>query len=87
MFNVLATPAGRFAFVGKVPAPLAFVGYNATDLERAAHVGPGLARKLAAKEGREVRTASWPSREAAIAAALAWAGSHDELAKHTAELV
>jgi len=87
MFNLLHTPAGRFAFVGKVPNPLAFTGYAEIDLERAAHAGPGLAMKLAAKEGRDFRTATWPSREAAMAAALAWAGSPDELAKHTAEPV
>lgn len=87
MFSILATPSGRFAFVGKVPAPLAFTGYNETDLEHAALSGPGLAQRIAKREGRDFRNLSWPSREEAMAAALAWAGSPEELAKHTAEPV
>ena len=87
MFSILHTPSGRFAFVGKVPAPLAFTGYTEQDLDRAAHVGPGHAMRLAKLEGRPpFTTLSWPSREEAMAAALAWAGSPEELAKHTHEV-
>lgn len=82
MMHLIPNPTGDFAFVGKVPAPLAFLCSSDKYLEIAAHCGPGLAIKAAKREGGVFKTRSYPTREAALDAALEWAGSSDELAKH-----
>lgn len=83
MFSILRTPAGRFAFVGSVPADLAFIHEAQQDLDTAAHSGPGVAMKIAAKEGRVFKPRSWATEAEAWAAALEWAGGDPaELAKH-----
>jgi hypothetical protein len=82
MMHLIPTPAGAFAFVGQVPAPLAFVSTDPKYLDYAAQSGPGLASKIAKREGGVFKTRSYPTREAAESAALEWAGSAEELAKH-----
>lgn len=80
--HLIPNPAGRFAFVGSVPAPLAFNCSDPEFLEIAAHSGPGIARKIAARQGGVFETRSFASLADAEAAALEWAGSAEELAKH-----
>jgi hypothetical protein len=82
MMHIIPNPAGRFAFVGSVPAPLAFNCSDPDLLDIAAHSGPGFARKVAVKEGKVFETRSFASLADAEAAALEWAGSVEELAKH-----
>lgn len=84
MFHLIPTPSGRFAFVGKVPGPLAYETSDPAYLETAAHSGPGFAAKHAAREGGYFRSVSFATAAAAEAAALEWAGSPDELVKHYA---
>ena len=84
MMHLISLPAGGFAFTGKVPADLAFVYEDPKDLDIAAHSGPGIAERIAKREGRIFKSRSWPDRAAAEAAALALAGSPEELAKHYA---
>jgi hypothetical protein len=82
MMYVIPNPAGCFAFVGCVPAPLA---YNCNDpelLDVVRHSGPIVARRIALREGKTFETRSWHSLAEAEAAALEWAGSVEELAKH-----
>jgi len=85
MMHLIPMPAGGYAFVGKVPAALAFYSSKPEYLEYAAQSGPGIARKIAQREGGEFRSLSWPDRAAAEASALEWAGSPEELAKHYME--
>lgn len=68
--HVICYPSGRFGFVGRVPQVLAHVGC-AADLETARVCGPGLARKIAARAGREFATLSWSTEAEALAAAYA----------------
>jgi hypothetical protein len=82
MMHIIKYPVGSFGFVGSVPAPLAFSNLDEDLLEFAAQSGPGHAARYAAKTGREFKSLSWPSVAEAEAAALAWAGSPEELAKH-----
>lgn len=67
-YHIIQYPSGRFGFVGRVPAALAHEG-SAEDLETARICGPGLAQKIAARNGRSFATLTWASREAAQAAA------------------
>jgi len=82
MMHLIPNPAGRFAFVGSVPGPLAYNYSDPEFLEIAAHSGPGIARKIAQREGGVFETRSFTSLAKAEAAALEWAGSPQVLAKH-----
>jgi hypothetical protein len=82
MMHIIKFPVGSFGFVGSVPAPLAFSNLDEDLLEIAAQCGPGFAAAKAKRSGREFKSLSWPSVAEAEAAALAWAGSPEELAKH-----
>lgn len=62
-------PSGKFGFVGRVPVELAFVYDSVEDVKNAQHSGPGIAGKIAAREGRTFGTRVWETREAALAAA------------------
>jgi len=68
--SVIRYPSGRYGFVGRVPAVLAYEG-SEEDMETAAHYGPGIARRIASRNGREFRALSWATREDALAAAAA----------------
>lgn len=52
------------------------------NMSEAAHSGPGIARKIAQREGGVFETRSFTSLAKAEAAALEWAGSPQVLAKH-----
>lgn len=75
MFNVTTTahviryPSGKYGFVGKVPASLAYEYESEGDLRAAQQCGPGIAGKIAAREGRVFRTRVWDTEEAALQAA------------------
>lgn len=69
--SIIRFPTGTYGFVGKVPAELAFNSSHSGDLENAALCGPGLARKIAEREGRTFETLSWASEGEAAAAAKA----------------
>lgn len=84
MMHLIPSPSGGFAFVGKVPSALAFVCSDPALLETAAHCGPGFAMKAAKRAGKTFAPRTFETPEAANAAALEWAGSPEELAKHYA---
>lgn len=76
MFNITAAhviryPSGKYGFVGKVPASLAFEYESEEDLKNAQQCGPGIAGKIAQREGRIFRTRTWDTEEAALQAAAA----------------
>lgn len=69
--NVIQYPVGTYGFVGSVPAVLAYASDDAELLAIAAQSGPGLARSIAAREGKTFKTCTWATRADAIAAAAA----------------
>ena len=64
-------PSGRWGFVGKVPADLAYVANKAEYVAIAQLSGPGIARKIAAREGGSFETRTWSTQSEAVEAALA----------------
>jgi hypothetical protein len=82
MMRLIPTPNGRFAFVGKVPAGLAYRYSNPEYLDIAAQSGPGVAAGIAKREGGTFEAITFVDRADAESAALEWAGSPEELAKH-----
>jgi hypothetical protein len=74
MFNitkahVIQFPSGKFGFVGKVPAALAFEYDSEADVAIAIQSGPGIARKIAEREGRMFRVRVWDTEVDAMRAA------------------
>jgi hypothetical protein len=67
-YHITQYPTGSFGFVGSVPRELCYQG-SAEDLETAWRCGPGLARKIAERNGRSFVTLTWSTREAAQSAA------------------
>lgn len=68
--HIIKYPTGRYGFVGRVPQCLGHEGHP-DDLAAARTSGPGIARRIAARNGREFTTLVWDTAEAAQAAALA----------------
>jgi hypothetical protein len=68
--HVIQYPTGRYGFVGRVPAVLAYRA-AAEDIAAALQCGPGIARRIAQREGREFITLSWATEAEAIAEAKA----------------
>ncbi len=68
--HVIKYPSGRYGFVGRVPQVLAHEG-SPEDLETARTAGPGLARKIAERNGRTFTTLAWDTEADAIAFAAA----------------
>ena len=66
--HIIKYPTGRYGFVGRVPAALAYQG-SADDMQAAAQCGPGIARKIAERNGREFKTLAWDTEAEARAAA------------------
>jgi hypothetical protein len=66
--HIIQYPTGRFGFVGLVPAALAFEG-STEDMETARKCGPGLARKIAERNGRAFTTLVWDTEDEARKAA------------------
>lgn len=60
-------PSGRWGFVGKVPAALAYEG-DADLIAVALQAGPGIAARIAAREGRAFASLSWATEAEALAA-------------------
>lgn len=74
MFNftkayVIKYPSGKYGFVGKVPASLAYEYDSEADVVTALRHGPGIARKIAEREGRTFKTRVWDTEEAALQSA------------------
>jgi len=67
--HIIRYPSGRYGFVGRVPAVLAYDGQHAGDLATAASSGPRIARLIAEGEGRTLNVLSWGSEADARAAA------------------
>lgn len=67
--NVVQLPSGKFGFTGAVPAILAFDFEDENDLKIALISGPGIAAKIAKREGRVFATRTWDTAEAALQAA------------------
>lgn len=67
--SVIRYPTGKFGFVGRVPAVLAFTSTHEGDIEAARLSGPGIARKIAEREGRTFETRVWNSEADAVASA------------------
>lgn len=63
--HIIKFPSGKFGYTGKVPVHLAFEYESVADLETARQHGPGLAMKIAKREGRVFRTRAWNTEEAA----------------------
>lgn len=68
--HVIRYPSGRWGFVGKVPAALAYEG-DSDLIEIAIQFGPGIAQKRADREGRPFAQLSWATEAEALAAAAA----------------
>ena len=66
---VIQYPTGRFGFAGRVPAELAFIADSPDDVTCAIQCGAGLARKIAARNGRKFETRTFASAADALAAA------------------
>lgn len=66
--HLIQFPSGKFGFVGKVPVELAFEYDSIEDVKIAQHSGPGIAGKIAAREGRVFGTRVWDTKEAALQA-------------------
>jgi len=66
--HLIQYPSGRWGFVGRVPQVLAHEG-DADLLDCARLSGPGLARKIAEREGRHFATLAWDTEAEARAAA------------------
>lgn len=69
--SLIQYPSGKFGFVGRVPAVLAYVWEDESDLQAAAQCGPGIARKIAERNGRTFSTRVWDTEAEAIAARTA----------------
>ena len=65
MFAIISFPSGRWGFVGKVPVQLAYPGATRDDVENIQHCGPGIARKIAAREGRDLSDLTYATQEEA----------------------
>lgn len=68
--HVIKYPSGRYGFVGSVPQVLAHEG-SPEDLATARTSGPGLARKIAERNGRTFKTLAWDTEADAVAFAKA----------------
>jgi hypothetical protein len=66
--HIIPNPAGTFHFVGKVPPQLAFIYESEEDVATALHCGPGIARRIAEKNGRTFASRTFPTAEAAAQA-------------------
>lgn len=69
--TIIQAPTGVFIFAGSVPVELGYVYEDAGDLAAAIQCGPGIAQKIAARNGRAFGTRTWPARADAVAAAQA----------------
>lgn len=67
--HIIKYPSGRYGFVGRVPAALAYRG-DADLLEAAAQCGPGIARQIAERQGREFVSLAWDTEADARAEAV-----------------
>lgn len=74
--HVIQYPSGRWGFVGKVPASLAYEYDSEDDVMTALQIGPGIAARIAAKAGRTFKTRSWSSQDEALAAKAALEAAH-----------
>lgn len=63
--TIIQAPSGRFIFVGNVPPALAFEWEAESDLDAALHCGPGIAKKIAERNGRTFKSRSYETREVA----------------------
>ena len=69
--HIIKYPTGRYGFVGLVPSALAFNSQHGGDLATAAQCGPGIARRIAEREGRTFDRLTWSTEEDAREAAAA----------------
>jgi hypothetical protein len=69
--TVIQFPSGTWGFVGAVPVELKWITDDPELIRIASDHGAGLARSIAKNEGKVFETCTWPTREAAIAAAVA----------------
>lgn len=69
--SVIRYPSGKYGFVGNVPAVLAYEWQDEGDLQAAKQCGPGIARKIAERNGRIFNTRVWATEAEAIAARAA----------------
>lgn len=68
--TLIQFPSGKWGYVGSVPAALAFEWEDDGDLKIALRSGPGIALKIAEREGRTFRTRVWDTEAEARAAAI-----------------
>lgn len=73
MLHIISFPSGRWGFVGKVPVGLAYPGATRGDVENIQQSGPGIARKIAAREGRNLSELTYATQEEARVAFCAFA--------------
>jgi hypothetical protein len=63
--DVIKYPSGQYGFVGDVPVALAYEWESEDDLRAAIEVGPGMAKRIAALNGRKFACRSFASEAAA----------------------
>lgn len=66
--HIIKYPSGRYGFVGRVPACLAYEGSD-EDLQSAAIAGPRIARLIAERNGRSFVALAWNTEAEAREAA------------------
>lgn len=69
--NLIQFPSGKYGFVGRVPVDLAWAYESIEDVKNAQHAGPGIAARIAKREGRTFSARVWDTDAEARAAALA----------------
>ena len=69
--HILKCPTGVYMFVGNVPFVLAYDADRITADEVRACMSDSIARQIAARRGGFLRSRTWPTAEAAEAAAIA----------------
>lgn len=72
---VIRTPSGRYQLAGNIPAGLAFDYQDESDLIAAIQCGPGIARRIAERNGRTFSTRSYATRAGACRAIAEWNGT------------
>jgi hypothetical protein len=72
---VTQTPSGRYQLAGTIPAGLAFDYQDEGDLLAAIQCGPGIARRIAERNGRTFVTRSYATRREACYAIAQWNGT------------
>lgn len=61
--NILRASSGKYTFVGTIPVRLAFIFEDAEDARIAAQHGLGLAKQIAKKNGRTIKSRTFDTEQ------------------------